>query len=649
MARNRRPVGSTPVQPSRAADLFDAASAHFAAGRFKEAEALFKDLAGRNHRAGLCCQFLGLIEQGRGRLRKALDYLDRAVALDAMDVSALANRASLLAVMGRPEDALASLDRALIRKPDQAELLANRGALLQSLGRTAEAVTTFEQALALNPDIAQAWDNLATALAALDETDRALAAVDRALALAPNNPLTHYSKANCLAAMDRHAEALACYDRALAIRPGWAEAENNRANSLRALGRNVVALLGYERALAVQPDYIPAMDNRARLLWRERRLEEALAAYDQMLAVGLADAAALCGRGNVLLDQGHFEEARAAFTAALAKPTGDAQYHIAARYGIAIAQLVTGRFHAGWDDYESRFEFQTIFGSPGQKPKFDGYIQRPSLSDVKGRSVVVLREQGIGDEVMFASVLPDLIRDAAQVTYAGEDRLIRLFGASFPGAEVLAEADMSAARLAGFDTVLAAGSLGYLYRREPGSFPGTPYLTPTSSAQDSWAHRLGPRTGRCRVGVAWRGGVKQMRQAERSLSLNDLRPILDLPGHDFVSLQYGDVAEEIAAFNAGRARPITLFPRADIEDFDDLAGLMANLDVVVSVQNTLVHMSGALGLECLTLVPANPEWRYGAEGERMAWYGSVRLFRQSRESNWQPTIAAVADRLRESG
>jgi len=646
MARNRRPAGSTPVQTSRSSDLFDVASAHFAAGRFKEAEALFKDLAGRNHRAGLCCQFLGLIEQGRGRLRKALDYLDRAVAVDAADVSALVNRASLLAVLGRPEDALTSLDRALARKPDQAEILANRGALLQSLGRTGEAVTAFEQALARNPGIAEAWDNLATALAAMGETDRALGAFDRALALAPNNPLTHYNKANCLAAMDRHAEALACYDRALAIRPGWAEAENNRANSLRGLGRDAMALLGFERALAAQPDHAGAARNRADLLRTMNRHADALAAYDRFLAMHPRDCDAMAGRGNVLLDLGRYDDALAAYSHAMTlAPPGDTAY-AAAKYGRAMVRLSHGDFAAGWDDYEDRWNYLSWIASA--VPSRTSFL-RPGRADIVGKRVLVVREQGIGDEVMFASILPDLMRDAAHVTYAGERRLVRLFSASFPGATILAESQLGNEHDTGFDITLAAGSLGYLYRREPGSFPAAPYLAPAPATATAWADRLGPRIGARRVGISWRGGIRQTRQAERSLFLDDLRPILDLPGHDFVSLQYGDVAEEVAAFNAGRDRPLRLFPRAEIEDFDDLAGLMANLDLVVSVQNTLVHMSGALGLPCLTLVPSNPEWRYGAGGDRMAWYQSVRLFRQVRGSDWQPTIAAVADRLQAGG
>ncbi len=118
--------------------------------------------------------------------------------------------------------------------------------------------------------------------------------------------------------------------------------------------------------------------------------------------------------------------------------------------------------------------------------------------------------------------------------------------------------------------------------------------------------------------------------------------MLDLPGCQFVSLQYGDVADELAAFNARRSAPIESFPAAEIADFQELAGLTANLDLVISVQTAAVHLAGAIGVECLTLVPRNPEWRYMAEGETLPWYGSVRLFRQREAGRWDEAVGAVA-------
>jgi ADP-heptose:LPS heptosyltransferase len=196
------------------------------------------------------------------------------------------------------------------------------------------------------------------------------------------------------------------------------------------------------------------------------------------------------------------------------------------------------------------------------------------------------------------------------------------------------------------EALLAMGSLGSAFRRDVGAFPGAPYLRPGAEVRQRWAERLGPKTRRLRIGISWRGGVAATRTHARSLSLQQLAPVLDLADCEFVNLQYGEVADEVAAFNAGRQNPIRVFPRAEIDDFEELAGLVANLDLVVSVQTTLVHLCGAIGQTCLTLVPHTPEWRYGAQGSTMPWYRSVRLFRQPQHGAWGPAIAEAAAALK---
>jgi len=619
-------------RPDQRAASFEMAAAHFRAGRMGKAESLFKALAAKNYRAGLCCHFLALIEQGRGRLRKALELYDRSVAADPSDASVYTNRGNLLVEMGEREAALASFDRAVTLRPDSAEALCNRGNVLQALGRPAEARAAYAEALRVRPDFAQAWDNQGNLLAAQGEELVALASFEKALELAPGNPMTHYNRANALQVLGRYAEALAGHDRALALRPDWDEALNNRANALRALNRDEAALVGYDRVLAVRADHAGARKNRAELNRTLRRHEAALADYDKVLAAHPADAEALAGRGNVLLDMGRLDEALAAFEAAIGLAAPDDTVHSVARYGRAMVRLLRHDFAGGWDDYEERWGYLAHMAAATPTGEF---LHRPTPADVAGRDVVVLREQGIGDEVMFASALPDLLGDARHVTYAGDLRLVRLFQASLPGLVAVAEAGFDRSAHAGA-AVLAVGSLGYLYRRAPEAFPGTPYLRPRDAVATSWAARLGERTGRLRIGLSWRGGIRQTRQTERSLTLDALRPVLALPGCEFVSLQYGEVADEVAGFPELR-----VFPRAEIDDFEDLAGLMLGLDLVVSVQNTNVHLAGALGVPCMALVPGNPEWRYGASDNSMPWYRSVRLFRQARGAGWDDAIAAV--------
>lgn len=204
--------------------------------------------------------------------------------------------------------------------------------------------------------------------------------------------------------------------------------------------------------------------------------------------------------------------------------------------------------------------------------------------------MLLLGEQGIGDQLMFASMIPDLARATAALRCVCDARLVRLFANSFDkvGFDGPTTAQI---RRDEIDAILAMGSLGGLFRGRAADFPGSPYLRPSAAIREAWGRRLGPASGRLRVGLSWRGGLPSTRRNERSLALNQLQPLFALPGCEFVSLQYGEVAAEVA----DAAAPIRVFPPADIDDFEDLAGLVANLDVVVSVQTALVHLAGAVG------------------------------------------------------
>lgn len=455
--------------------------------------------------------------------------------------------------------------------------------------------------------------------------------------------------------------------------PADAEAEFRRAGELARLGRAAEAEAGFARALALAPRHPAALWNLGLLMIERAAHDEALALADAALAEDPAHARARLLRGDALAGLGRHEETLAAYAPLL---NGDLAYDAWAKSGLAqaamgrmddaraaldravairpgdpfapfrrgIVRLQAGDF-GGWSDYEARWRLAPHVAKSGGVVTPD-MVPRLTLSptreDLAGQRVLVLGEQGIGDQVMFASMLPDLARVAASVTCVCDARLARLFAASFPGVDV---ASPQTARIApdAIDRIVAIGSLGGAFRGSAADFPGAAYLAPGAEARARWAARLGPRTGRLRIGLAWRGGLPTTRRRERSLDLAQLGPILDLPGVEAVSLQHGDAGAEIAAANATLARPIRAFDAADTHDFEDLAALVSELDLVVSVQTALVHLTGALGRPALVMLPHVAEWRYGAAGETMPWYGSARLFRQPAPGDWASVVAAVAE------
>lgn len=458
----------------------------------------------------------------------------------------------------------------------------------------------------------------------------ALAASDAALAENPADPNAHAVRGNALMDLGRLEEALAACDAVVALAPSVASAHANRGNVLMKLARFGEAAAAFEAAAGLQPT-AAFHNNLGAALLELGRTEPALEAYGRAVALAPSDPQAHANRAAALLKSGRVEAAEAA----LAVAPGPAAP--LAHWNLALGLLARGRYASGWAQYEHRWRAEHFLReSKGQTtPELRAQFRSDlAAADLAGRALLV-GEQGVGDVLMFASLVPDLLRDAGAVSLLVDRRLKRLFAHAFPEVRVLEPGEALPAR----DVTLPIGALARLYRRRLEDFPGTPYLSASDAARRRWAERLGPKARRLRVGLAWRGGTEATRQASRSLPLTAFGPLLAREDCEFVSLQYGDAQAEAAGL------PVRVFPAPDLEDFDDQAGLIQALDVVVSVQTAVVHLAGALGQRALVLLPNEPEWRYAAQAETMPWYRSVRLLRQDQPGEWDSVIRRVAEAL----
>ena len=474
--------------------------------------------------------------------------------------------------------------------------------------------------------------------------DRALPVFDLALSLDPQNAAVYSNLGNAQARLGRAVDAVESYGRALALNPDYPAALSNRAAQLISLGRPQEALIDLERALALNPRLGTAHRLRGMALGALDRPMESLASIEAARTLLGERADLLVQRGQVLTVLGRFAEGERdlSHAAALAPDSVDYQYE----HGIAALRL--GRFDVGWRAYEHRWRMPHL--GPQQSPYgASGLAVRltldAELADLAGKSVLLVDEQGVGDHIMFSSMLPDLQATVGTLTCLCTPRMVGLFEASFPGITFLPTVPGETLDVAPYDLLAPMGSLGRLYRNALADFPGTPYLRPRAEVTEAWLERLGPRSRPLRIGLSWRGGTEASAGAIRSMSLDTLMPLLKRTDCAFVSLQYGEVEAEIAAVNARLDQPIRSFPRAEIDDFEQLAGLAMGLDIVVSVQTALVHLCGALDVSCLAMIPFAPEWRYGAYGESMPWYGSVKLLRQPTRGDWASVIEAVSARL----
>ena len=432
-------------------------------------------------------------------------------------------------------------------------------------------------------------------------------------------------------------DAVEAFRRTTELRPDRPVYHFELGIALKLLGDLDAAYVAYGKALELDPTMQQALVNAGAALDDMGRHEEALVLYLKALDLKPRCVITHLNIGNAYQALGNFELALDHYDRAL---SGDPE-NSHARWNRAMANLRCGRFQEGWQDYEWR----TAAG----ETKLDLYPQTEwDGSSLAGKTLLVHAEQGVGDEILFASCYHDLIARARQCVFVCEPRLAGLFRRSFPQAAIYGHRrrhERNPCEVAEpVDFQIAAGSIPRFLRGSVESFPQrTHYLLADAAKRELWKDRLDALGPGLKIGISWRAGGKPAEQARRTTGLFQWRGLLSLPGTHFVNLQYGDAADDIAEARDRFGVEIHDWPDADaLTDLDGLAAQIAALDLVIAVGNTTVHLAGSLGVPAWSLLPANPSWRWMSGVDAVPWYSSVRLFRQSRNESWKP----VFDRVR---
>lgn len=349
--------------------------------------------------------------------------------------------------------------------------------------------------------------------------------------------------------------------------------------------------------------------------------------------------------GTLYINEGKPTEAIEHLDAAIAADPNHAQ----ARWNRSLAYLESGDYERGWPEYHYGIAAKVRMDrnyTKGPLPFWDG---------TPGKRVVVYGEQGIGDEILFASCLPDLLRDCPDTVFECHKKLHKLFANSFPNIDIFPTREdevltwplkQDGKPRYTFDAKLALGDLPRFYRNNLDAFPGTPYIKPTAATELRWNEKLARLGRKPKIGISWAGGHKRTRVEVRSLALEQLLPILRQDA-DFISLQYTPCEGELAEFTGKHGIPIHHWPEAVYSpNYEDTAGLVANLDLVITVCTSVVHLAGSMGVPTWVLTPSRPAWRYRLDLDTMPWYNCVTLFRQAEGSTeWSPVVDEVAENL----
>ena len=578
---------------------------------------------------------------GLDRFEEAMAAYGKACQL-APEPRALAELAQLHLQQGDAAAAEPLLRQALERVPQDAGLHAALGEASHRRERFAEAEAAYRRALELDARHFVAQVRLSDLLRDTGRLAEAQAAAQRALELDDESVVSHFALGMAHKAKGRMEPAMRAFRRALELDPGAAQALQQLALALREEDRLEEAEAQLRAAVRLRPGSAALLADLGMVLADLMRYDEALACLDRALERAPRSVVAI-NRKALIVD--HLGDRVQGF-ALLQEAARLAPKDNHAQYNIGLHHLKYGEYAAGWDGYERRRSFESFVGKHRRfpLPEWDG-------ASLEGCTLLVQPEQGLGDEIMFGSCIPEVAAQAKHVILECDAKLEAIFRRSFAQCTVVSRqrtlANDWVQRLQPRpDVQVSAGSLACRFRRSSADFPqhqGFLQVDPASVA--AWRSRLEALGPGRKIGLSWQGGVGFTGRKRRSLTLEQLLPILRLPGIQFVSLQYTDVREEMRSLESRHGVKVHHWQEA-IDDYDQTAALVAAVDSVLTVCTAIVHLTGALGRPALVMVPFGPDWRYGAAGERMIWYPSVQLLRQHHVGEWTEVLDEVARRLR---
>nr|WP_298244142.1 tetratricopeptide repeat protein [uncultured Bradyrhizobium sp.] len=573
---------------------FDEALRHHQAGGLDRAETIYRRLLNRNPDHASSLHLLGVIHLQRREHARAVDLIGRAIELEPNESNFRHNFANALGALGRRAEAEAQYRAAVDLDDNNVDAHGALGMLLLETGRLDAAEPHLQQAYRLRPSSEVVCNNLGILLCRKDAFDEAETKFREALRIRSDFAPAHANLGSILrghGALDQAEEHCRL---ALASDTNLAEGHFVLAQVLEGRERYEDAEQAYRKAIALKPDFADWYNDLAKLLVDGRRLDEAWSLFDQTLRMRPDHPEAHCNR--------------------------------------AIARLLTGDYAAGWAEYEWRWKLKK---RPGRLDDFAQPVWNGE--DISGRTLLIHAEQGFGDTIQFCRLVPLLRSSGARVVLEVQRALVPLLK-DLPGVDVIVPRGDP---IPHFDVHCPLLGLARLLGLSLTDVPGqVPYLVADPVRMETWQKRI-RHVGGFRVGLAWAGSPTMADDRRRSIPPDLLGELAGIPGVSFVSLQKSAPGQAIAAPSGLVLHDFT----DELNDFADTAALIANLDLTISVDTSVIHVAGALGRPVWLLNRFNGCWRWLLDRNDCPWYPTLRQFRQSRPGDWSSVVAEIARAL----
>lgn len=583
--------------------LLEKSLTHCHQGQFSEAKLIYEELLQlvANHPQVLTN--LGTLELQLGNIEKGVSYLKKSIQVDPKQPNAISNLANGLLEIEKFEEAIQYYNLALNLDPNFVEAYYNKARALKFLKKYEEAILNYEQAIKLNPQYSQAIVNLGFLY----------------------NELKDYQK------------ALEQYNLALNIIPYSAETLYNRGIVYENLNEYEKALDDYSNAIKINPNFVDAYNNKSGVFRLLQRYEEAIETINQSIKIDSSNSISINKKGLFLFEKKDFEGALNNFNRAIELSPNYSD----ALFNKALLKLSQDNYAEGWKFYQSRWEAKKRSYLQTSKPELLDF-------DIAQKNILIWREQGIGDEILFSSMLQDAFKALNNYIVSVDPRLISLYQRSFKNfSNVTFVSSENLPNETLYDFHLPIGNLGKFFRNSPADFKKQPLNYLICNGEKSMSLKNAFKNSKKFIcGIAWKSKNEEI-GSEKSLSLKQLVPILSITDIDFIDLQYGDTKEEKKSLDDEYGIEIKTIDEIEkFNDIDGLSSLIDSCDFVITTSNITAHLSGALGKKTYLFVPYNVGkiWYWHESRNISLWYPSVNIYRQESNKSWNfPIVKVISD------
>ncbi len=573
--------------------------------------------------------------QAQDRHTEAIRYYKQVIQLNPNFAAAYNNLGNILRQQGDFDQAILNYKKAIKLEPNNPNAYNNLGNVLKTQGLYADAIENYEKALQLQPDSAVIFNNLGLTQSEIKLYDEAIQSLSQAIKLAPNYAEAHDNLGNTLKEMGQYEEAIKSCSRAIQLNPNYAAGYNNIGTCFYEQDKFYEASENFKRAIQLKPDFAEPYHNLGAVFFRLGQYNEAIENCEHAVKLKPDYAEAYNSLGGILHNQRQYDKAITNFSKAVEVRPDYARAYVNRAYSF----LITGDFAQGWKDYwwrrKIKDEHMTFYRRRFEVPLWDG-------SSFANKRLLIHYEQGAGDNIQFVRYMPLVKSRGGTVIFEIPKAVSGLLN-GFDGIDELIETPLDG-KLPDveFDYYVPLMDLPGIFETTLETIPADiPYLYADPAKVTYWKKKLSD--DKFKVGIVWAGSPKHKNDHCRSCPLRHFAPLAKIRGVQLYGLQKGpataqidDLADEMSVVNLGE----------DFKDFSDTAAAIENMDLIISVDTSVLHLAGAMGKPTWGLISYVLDWRWLLEREDSPWYKTVRLFRQKKLGDWEDVLNSVATKLR---